>query len=230
MLRFPSETVIWKKIGICAAVGVTLCLCINDKTWLSGENISAPLDTRHPCPRLNFALEILIMSFGSYQSSHLACKSLCKTVLRCIMDAEGWPDNGQPLSWPCNLHLAALQDPPCCPCLSTHTHMHMQTYIEISQAPSPSPRKLTLSACLTRKQAWVLGWSENTDLHKSMLCLLLFHHCPLKIHIWPLHVVCTALHAVALVFSQVNIHADWIASLSASFCASTLSGCKRLLL
>lgn len=114
--------------------------------------------------------------------------------------------------------------------LYTHTHMHMQTYIEISQAPSPSPRELTLSACLTRKQAWVLGWSENTDLHKSMLCLLLFHHCPLEIHIWPLHIVCTALHAVALVFSQVNIHADWIASLSASFCASTLSGCKRLLL
>lgn len=67
-------------------------------------------------------------------------------------------------------------------------HIHTQTYIQLSQAPSPSPHTLTLSASHTRKQAWVLRWSENIDLHKRMHCLVLFHHWPLQIHIRLLHI------------------------------------------
>lgn len=108
-----------------------------------------------------------------------------------LVSLQKWPDNGQSLSWSCNLHLASSPSTPHphCPCLPTHKH----TY-SYHKPPPPSPRTLTLSASLTRKQAWVLGWSENIDLHKSMHCLLPFHHWPLQIHIWLLHIY-TTLHA-----------------------------------
>lgn len=43
------------------------------------------------------------------------------------------PDNGRPLSWPCNLHLAALQDPP----TNTHTLLPLPPYTHKPEPPPP---------------------------------------------------------------------------------------------
>lgn len=87
-------------------------------------------------------------------------------------------------------------------CLHTHTHSNIHTVIT---SPLPLPTHAhTQCFSLTRKQAWVLGWSENIDLHKSMHCLFLFHNWPLQIHMRLLHVVYVMLHAVAHVSKQIH--------------------------
>lgn len=78
-------------------------------------------------------------------------------------------------------------------CLHAHKHTNIHTVIT---SPLPLPTHTQCSSH-THKQAWVLGWSENIDLHKSMHCLLLFHHWPLQIHVRLLHIVSAILHAVA---------------------------------
>lgn len=80
----------------------------------------------------------------------------------------GWSDNGQSNSWPCTLHLASTHSPhpTGCPCLHTHKH------IQFPQAPPFAHSHSSLHSLQHVNTHEVLIWSENTDLHKFMHCLL----------------------------------------------------------
>lgn len=158
--------------------------------------IATAQDTRLPCPSLNSAPRRWLCFFDSVQSPLHACKGTvlnnvfmhqreCNLhtaeptdlnhMLGLFIDSHsvegcwGWSDNNPPLRWSCNLHLAALQDP-LAALASVHTNIHT-----VITSPFPLPYAHSHSVLLSRKQAWVLGWSENTDLHKTMLCLLILH-------------------------------------------------------